>query len=79
MNTLLDFAEQWAEHKPGTPWPLAYARDREHFFLPDSQAINAAIESFPLTLPVWDDLQETPPLTLVHVGNAILRWKALNL
>lgn len=78
-DPILAFAEQWNQSKPVLHWPILYARDREHFTLPDSQAINAAMEAYPLTDAAWDQLAETPPRSLVHAGNAILRWKALYL
>lgn len=57
------------------PWLVDYTEDRDlwRHALPDSQAINAALRSYPLSLELWDRFAELPPETFVKEGEAIRR------
>jgi oligoribonuclease NrnB/cAMP/cGMP phosphodiesterase (DHH superfamily) len=64
-------AWEWA-HRTSAPWLLQYVQDKDlhHWQLPESRAINAAIESYSFDFDVWSGLQQD---CLVTEGRAILR------
>jgi uncharacterized protein len=64
-------AWEWAHRSPA-PWLLQYVQDEDlhHRQLPESRAVNAAIESYPFDFAVWSGLQQD---RLVTEGRAILR------
>lgn len=57
------------------PWIVDYTEDRDlwRWRLPASQAINAAIRSYPLDFDMWDRLHKESPEILANGGRAILR------
>ena len=64
-------AWEWA-HRTSAPWLLQYVQDKDlhRWRLPESRAINAAIESYSFDFDVWSGLQQD---CLVTEGRAILR------
>lgn len=64
-------AWEWA-HRTSAPWLLQYVQDKDlhRWQLPESQAVNAAIESYLFDFHVWSGLQWD---VLVTEGRAILR------
>jgi hypothetical protein len=81
-----DPLECWQELFGGTPpWLLSYVADRALGHLESSQELNAAVDSYPRTFPVWDwlasihdPLQQTygRNLGLVGDGRTVLRYRA---
>jgi len=71
----------WDNHTPqGTPKLIQYVEDRDlwRFALPDSEAINAYIQSFPMTLDAYQFLWSTLELNFEqckYQGQAIERYK----
>lgn len=67
----------WQHFHPGQPLPplLAYVEDQDlwRWQLPDSDAVNAAIGSWPRRFEVWDRLAAEPIERLVAEGRPILR------
>ncbi len=64
-------AWEWA-HRTAAPWLLQYVQDKDlhRWELPESRAINAAIESYPFDFDVWSGLKR---YELAAEGRAILR------
>lgn len=64
-------AWEWA-HRTDAPWLLQYVQDKDlhRWQLPESRAINAAIESYPFDFDVWSGLTRDE---LSTEGRAILR------
>ncbi len=64
-------AWEWA-HRTSAPWLLQYVQDKDlhRWQLPESRAVNAAIESYLFDFHVWSGLQRD---VLVTEGRAILR------
>jgi len=64
-------AWEWA-HQTAAPWLLQYVQDKDlrRWQLPESRAINAAIESYPFDFDVWSGLKRDG---LAAEGRAILR------
>lgn len=64
-------AWEWA-HRTAAPWLLQYVQDKDlhRWQLPESRAINAAIEPYSFDFDVWNGLQQDG---LVTEGRAILR------
>lgn len=62
---------EWA-HRTAAPWLLQYVQDKDlhRWQLPESRAINAAIESYPFDFDVWSGLKR---YELATEGRAILR------
>jgi uncharacterized protein len=60
---------------PPRPWLVDYTEDRDLWLhkLPDSEAINAALRSFPLDFELWDSFADVSPSTMAIPGFAILR------
>lgn len=67
----------WRHFHPGEPLPslLAYVEDQDLWLwrLPDSDAVNAAIGSWPRRFEVWDRLAAEPIERLVAEGRPIVR------
>ncbi len=67
----------WQHFHPDDPPPelLRYVEDQDlwSWALPDSDAVNAAIASYPREFHVWDELAATPVESLVREGTPILR------
>ncbi len=67
----------WQHFHPGEPAPplLRYVEDQDlwNWKLPDSEAVNAAIASYPLEFPVWDELALRPAESLAAEGEPIVR------
>ena len=67
----------WQYFHPDTPVPdlLRYVEDQDlwNWALPDSDAINAAIASYPREFEVWDRLAHPPIEALAEEGKPILR------
>jgi oligoribonuclease NrnB/cAMP/cGMP phosphodiesterase (DHH superfamily) len=67
----------WQHFHPGRELPplLAYVQDQDlwRWELPDSDAVNAAIYSFPRRFEAWSALAETPLAQLVAEGRSIAR------
>lgn len=67
----------WEHFHPGRPLPtlLAYVQDQDlwRWALPDSEAVNAAIYSYPRRFDAWSELAETPLERLVAEGRSIAR------
>ena len=67
----------WRHFHPETPLPplLAYVEDQDlwRWQLPDSDAVNAAIGSYPRRFEVWDRLGAEPIERLVAEGRPIVR------
>lgn len=61
-----------------THWLVDYIQDRDLWVkkLADTEAINAAIRSYPLDFTVWDELSTMPLSGLIMEGEAILRSQA---
>lgn len=57
------------------PWLVDYTEDRDlwRHALEDSQAINAALRSYPLDFDLWDELAKQHPTDLTREGEAIRR------
>lgn len=57
------------------PWLVAYTEDRDlwRWALPESQAVSAALRSYPFDFAEWDRLSQLDPLSLVPEGRAVLR------
>jgi len=62
-------------HQPRTPWLVEYTEDRDlwRHALPDSEAVNAALRSYPLDFALWDDFEQRPVASFVTDGQAIRR------
>jgi hypothetical protein len=67
----------WQYFRPDeeTPQLLRYVEDQDlwNWSLPDSDAVNAAIASYPREFEVWDSLSSEPIAALVEQGKPILR------
>lgn len=67
----------WQHFHPDVPLPplLAYVEDQDlwRWQLPDSDAVNAAIGSYPRRFEVWDRLGSEPIERLVAEGKPIVR------
>lgn len=67
----------WQAFQPDRPTPelLRYVEDQDlwNWALPDSDAVNAAIASYPRTFDTWDQLAAWPIDRLVDEGRPILR------
>lgn len=67
----------WNYFRPDEELPelLRYVEDQDlwNWALPDSDAVNAAIASYPREFEVWDRLASEPILKLVEQGKPILR------
>jgi hypothetical protein len=67
----------WNYFRPSEPVPdlLRYVEDQDlwNWALPDSDAVNAAIASYPREFEVWDRLASEPIEALVRQGEPILR------
>ncbi len=67
----------WQYFHPDEPVPdlLRYVEDQDlwNWALPDSDAVNAAIASYPREFEVWDRLAQEPIEALVEQGKPILR------
>jgi hypothetical protein len=67
----------WQYFRPDeeTPQLLRYVEDQDlwNWSLPDSDAVNAAIASYPREFEVWDSLASEPISALVEQGKPILR------
>jgi oligoribonuclease NrnB/cAMP/cGMP phosphodiesterase (DHH superfamily) len=67
----------WRHFHPDAPPPklLAYVEDQDlwRWRLPDSDAVNAAIGSYPRRFEVWDRLAAEPIERLVAEGRPIVR------
>lgn len=67
----------WRYFHPGEPEPdlLRYVEDQDLWAwkLPESEAVNAAIGSYPRELEVWDELARRPWQELAHEGEPIVR------
>ena len=57
------------------PWLVRYTEDRDlwRWALPESQAVSAALRSYPFDFAEWDRLAGLDPMSLVPEGRAILR------
>ncbi len=71
-----------AKHEPFPEWATArrhwlveYVQDRDLWLkeLPNSNAINACLRSYPLDFSVWDKLAQRTPQDFIIEGEAILR------
>lgn len=62
-------------HQPKRPWLVDYTEDRDlwRHVLPDSQAVNAALRSYPLDFALWDQFEQRPVALFVPEGEAIRR------
>lgn len=60
---------------PKSPWLVDYTEDRDlwRHKLPDSEAINACLRSYPLDFDLWDRFLLVPASTFINEGNAIRR------
>jgi hypothetical protein len=71
----------WQHFHPGTPLPqlLAYVEDQDlwRWQLPESEAVSAALGSYPRRLDVWDRLAEGSIEQLAAEGLSILRAQRL--
>jgi hypothetical protein len=67
----------WRYFMPEEPLPdlLGYVQDQDlwSWALPESEAVNAAISSYPRTFEVWSALAERPIRELMQEGAPILR------
>jgi oligoribonuclease NrnB/cAMP/cGMP phosphodiesterase (DHH superfamily) len=67
----------WEHFHPGVPLPplLAYVQDQDlwTWALPDSEAVNAAIYSYPRRFDAWDALARMPVEQLAGEGRSIAR------
>ncbi|UCE85328.1 MAG: hypothetical protein JSU66_13400 [Deltaproteobacteria bacterium] len=67
----------WNHFHPGASVPalLEYVEDMDlwNWKLPDSEAVNAAIVSYPRTFEAWNELLERPIAELVREGEPIAR------
>ncbi|MBJ19343.1 MAG: hypothetical protein GY910_02080 [bacterium] len=67
----------WRYFHPGEAVPdlLRYVEDQDlwNWVLPDSDAVNAAIASYPLEFEIWDRLAGEPIEALIDQGKPILR------
>jgi hypothetical protein len=67
----------WQHFRPNEEVPdlLRYVEDQDlwNWALPDSDAVNAAIASYPREFEVWDRLSSEPIKALVEQGKPILR------
>lgn len=68
----------WEYFFPDTtaPWLLPYVEDRDIWKheLPDTQEINAAVNTYPMDFLTWDKIIEDGPERLIQEGRAILRY-----
>lgn len=57
------------------PWLVDYTEDRDMWWhkLEDSQAINAALRSYPLDFDLWDSFNKQHPTNFTREGEAIRR------
>lgn len=63
-------------NSPRAPWLVDYTEDRDlwRHALPETEAVNAALRSYPLDFDLWDRLEQQNPLvTLAPEGHAIRR------
>ena len=62
-------------HQLRKPWLIDYTEDRDlwRHALPDSQAVNAALRSYPLDFALWDQFERDDPVDFVREGEAIRR------
>lgn len=60
---------------PPAPWLVDYTEDRDlwRHALTDSEAINAALRSYPLDFELWDDFARFHPAEFAKEGQAIRR------
>lgn len=60
---------------PNAPWLVDYTEDRDlwRHKLEDSQAINAALRSYPLNFDMWDGFAKQHPTDFTREGEAIRR------
>jgi hypothetical protein len=67
----------WNHFHPDSPLPdlLRYVEDQDlwNWALEDSEAVNAAIASYPRSFESWDALSRRPIAELVHEGRPIVR------
>lgn len=72
-------ADELHTHYADEPhWLVGYTEDRDlwRWALPNSQAINAAIRSYPFAFDVWNELSKLAPQNqLVVEGEAIARYR----
>lgn len=56
---------------------VSFAKDRDLWLweLPNSEAVNAAIASYPMDFEAYDKLNDTPLYYLIKEGEAILRYR----
>lgn len=68
-------AWQWLHPGEAVPELLAYIEDRDlwRFALPESHAVNAAIDAAPRSFASWDALAQRPAAELAREGAPILR------
>ena len=69
----------WEHFHPNITMPnfLRYIEDRDlwRFKLPDSEAVNAAIQSYPFNLEAYDEVSQKSIDNLKTEGESILRYK----
>lgn len=80
---VMSFRDMTVEQRPfpapvrqdRAPWLVDYTEDRDlwRHALPDSEAINAALRSYPLDFALWDDFAFVDPANFVREGKAIRR------
>jgi oligoribonuclease NrnB/cAMP/cGMP phosphodiesterase (DHH superfamily) len=60
---------------PASPWLVDYTEDRDlwRHKLEDSEAINAALRSYPLSFDLWDGFAKQHPTDFTREGEAIRR------
>ena len=73
----------WQHFRPDEPLPplLAYVEDQDlwNWKLPESEAVNAAISSYPHTFETWDALARLDVSELVQQGEPILRAQRVDI
>lgn len=75
MNQAMkEFIQEWAEGKGHRTWVEDYVEDRGQWKLPDSKAINAALDSYPLDKAVFDKIADRQSQSLKYEGVPILRY-----
>jgi uncharacterized protein len=67
--------EHFLPHVIGSPWLVDYTEDRDlwRHALPNSEAINAALRSYPLDFVLWDGFYQRKPESFIAEGEAIRR------
>ena len=81
---LMEFRDMSIEQRPfpalvrqdRAPWLVDYTEDRDlwRHALPETEAINAALRSYPLSFDLWDQFAQKDPIsTLAYEGRAIRR------